>query len=505
MVKVNDRQHLRIALWGTLLTVAVIHSGALGNRLVADSWVFVTPHTFFETCAYFFKSIIPPEWEALWLRPIPMFLFWLDTKLWPGTAWGPHLTNIILHIVNTWLIWEIVRFIQSGKRTGKSASPGGLPALAAALVYGLHPLTVGAVAWIAARFDLMCITFGLAALLMRLKYDAGIHGKRMPSGVTGMLLFSILSKEQGVVFLAVCVLISSLRFFSETTNRRKELKGMVFPCILLGLYFIYRIFIFSGIGGYQTSAVRGLNFLIPVYYFFAVLFPFLNSMPGWTVSWTLPVAVILLGATIAVTWKPIDRGWSGIPRIYILSALALFIMGLMTTAPHAFMTFEHIMGHDESRFALIPITGLALLTGIGAHTFIRTPVLHRTALALIFIIGTAASWRIDVQIQAWRSAGLTAESIIRQTLELAPSPPPGSHLIFFDIPRNNDQNAYIFGIGLKEALGERYKGRRDLVIMRYPKREDLSSAIPERDFVFQYHKNTGILEKLKATRKEDLN
>ena len=493
-------------LWGALLTVAVIHSGSLGNRLVADSFVFVAPHTFIGTCAYFFTSIIPPEWESLWLRPIPMFLFWLDSKLWPGTVWGPHLTNIILHVVNTWLIWEIVRFMQSGVRTHEQAPPGGLPAFIAALVYGLHPLTVGAVAWIAARFDVMSITFGLAGLFMWLKYDTGIHGKRGPVGATVLLLLSILSKEQGVVFLAVCLLISSQRFFTGKNDRRKALKSMVLPVLLPGLYIIYRLFIFSGMGGYLTAR-HGLNFLIPFYYLFASLFPFMNSMPGWTVSWTLSVAVILLGATVAFMWKSPDvetlhAASLRMNTMYTVAALALFIIGLATTAPHAGMTLEQIMGHAESRFALIPITGLALLAGIAAHVFVRMTFQRRAVLAFLFIIGTAALWRTDVQIQSWRNAGLTAESIIRQTLEIAPSPPQGSHLIFLDVPRNNDQYAYIFGIGLKEALIQRYGGRQDMEIIRYPKREDLGTAIPERDFVFQYHTDTGMLEKLKAVRKK---
>ena len=80
--------------------------------------------------------------------------------------------------------------------------------------------------------------------------------------------------------------------------------------------------------------------------------------------------------------------------------------------------------------------------------------------------------------------------------------PQGSHLIFIDVPRNNDQYAYVFGIGLKEALIQRYGGRQDLVVIRFPKREDLGTAIPERDFVFQYHTDTGVLEKLRAVRKK---
>ena len=110
--------------------------------------------------------------------------------------------------------------------------------------------------------------------------------------------------------------------------------------------------------------------------------------------------------------------------------------------------------------------------------------------------------RNDVQIQAWRNAGLTSDSIISQKLKLAPPPALNSKLIFIDIPRNNDQYAYIFGIGLQEALMFNYGLRDDITVIRYPKRKDFQTASPERDHVFQYHKSTGTLEKLTGVRKK---
>ena len=60
---------------------------------------------------------------------------------------------------------------------------------AACLVYGLHPLTGGSVAWVAARFDIICVTFGLAGMLLWIKWDAGISGWRTIVGSLVLMLF----------------------------------------------------------------------------------------------------------------------------------------------------------------------------------------------------------------------------------------------------------------------------------------------------------------------------
>ncbi|MCD6307999.1 MAG: hypothetical protein J7M24_03275, partial [Candidatus Latescibacteria bacterium] len=192
----------------------------------------------------------------------------------------------------------------------------------------------------------------------------------------------------------------------------------------------------------------------------------------------------------------------GIPYVYFLWVAALCLFGLATNAPNPGMTFAKIMGHAESRFALNAVTGLSILTGMTVIRFGRSDGVYRAILAVILIWSAAAVWRTDVQIQAWRDAGDTAESIVADTLREAPDPPMNSRLIFFDIPLTNDQWAYIFGIGLREALMLRYR-RSDIDIVRYPKRSDLRSARPDRDYVFRYDERTHRLERLRAQRPEN--
>ena len=116
---VPDITLLAIALGVT----AAIHLPAVAHGLVADSFVFAVPHTLAETFRYFAVSVIPPEHNALWLRPIPMFTFWLDGILWQNDAWGMHLTSVLIHLANVALVWRLIH------RSVAAAGPGkGQPA-----------------------------------------------------------------------------------------------------------------------------------------------------------------------------------------------------------------------------------------------------------------------------------------------------------------------------------------------------------------------------------------
>jgi hypothetical protein len=485
-----------LLLTGAMCAAALVHAAALGNYLVSDSWVFVYPRSLAETFRYFFTSIIPPEGEAYWLRPLPMFLFWLENVLLPGTGWLPHLTNILFHTLNVFLLWKLTETLLTagGTRRGSDAAPA---AFAACLVYGLHPLTVGSVDWVAARFDVVSVTFGLAGTIFWLRWDAEMgRGRDLLIGLA-LLVCSLLSKEQGVVFFGACGFLAFLRILRRETGGKPAWTGIG---ILTGAgigYFLYRLVIFGGIGGYVTAR-NPLSIMPPVNYLAAVLFPYPNIFPQWRFTWEFWAAAALVILAFSLAWAvPRKKPIAIVPgRAY--AVIVLLALGLLTTVPNPGLTLGKVVGHAESRFALIPVAASALLVGI-AVSLIRSTRAYRAALALLFAWSIAAAWRTSVQIQAWESAGFAARSIITQTLLLVPNPPQGSRLVFLDIPRNNSQYAYIFGIGLDYALMSAY-GRTDLAVIRFPRHEDLQHANPDRDAVLQFHKDTGQLERLRGRK-----
>ncbi len=70
-------------------------------------------------------------------------------------AWVFHLTNVLIHALNAWLVWRLVR-----KVTEREAI-----ALVAASLFAVHPLNVECVAWLNGRMTMLSATFTLGALL----------------------------------------------------------------------------------------------------------------------------------------------------------------------------------------------------------------------------------------------------------------------------------------------------------------------------------------------------
>ena len=78
----------------------------------------------------------------------------VDQALYGETPAGYHATNFALHILTTWLVFGLGLAFGLPRRV----------ALAAAVLFAVHPVHGEAVAWISGRFDVLCAASYLLAL-----------------------------------------------------------------------------------------------------------------------------------------------------------------------------------------------------------------------------------------------------------------------------------------------------------------------------------------------------
>ena len=90
--------------------------------------------------------------------PITYTTFWVEHKLWGFAPAGYHIVNVLLHLVNTLLVWHLLR---------RLAVPG---AWLVAAVFAVHPLHVESVAWVIERKDVLSGLFYLAAALAWMRF-----------------------------------------------------------------------------------------------------------------------------------------------------------------------------------------------------------------------------------------------------------------------------------------------------------------------------------------------
>jgi tetratricopeptide (TPR) repeat protein len=105
--------------------------------------------------AWAFKSLEVSNWHPLtWLSHMA------DCSLYGLNPEGHHLTSVLLHAINTVLLFLALR-----RMTG-----AGWRSLFVAAVFGLHPLRVESVAWVAERKDVLSTLFGLLTLIAYSRY-----------------------------------------------------------------------------------------------------------------------------------------------------------------------------------------------------------------------------------------------------------------------------------------------------------------------------------------------
>lgn len=113
-----------------------------------------------------------------------------------------HATNLILHGANTLLVYACLAAI--------GAAP--LAAFIAALIFGVHPVQVEAVAWVSGRSTLLYAFFFLASFLA---YEKARKGMRGASALSfGLFIASLLCRQNAVVLPVVLCLRDRSRWAS---------------------------------------------------------------------------------------------------------------------------------------------------------------------------------------------------------------------------------------------------------------------------------------------------
>jgi hypothetical protein len=96
-------------------------------------------------------------------QPVTWLSHALDHAAWGLRPGGHHLTNVLLHAVNTALVFTIARHLLA-RATSLGGTPLQVGATVAALAFALHPLRVETVAWVTERRGVLAGTGFLAAV-----------------------------------------------------------------------------------------------------------------------------------------------------------------------------------------------------------------------------------------------------------------------------------------------------------------------------------------------------
>jgi len=144
-----------------LLVFRVFYPITGGDFINYDDDVYVTDNFHvqgglaLDQVAWAFRNTDAANWH-----PVTWLSHMLDCQLYGAKPWGHHLTSVLIHALNAVLLFGVMR-----RMTGALWR-----SLFVALLFGLHPLRVESVAWIAERKDVLSTMFWLLALWAYARY-----------------------------------------------------------------------------------------------------------------------------------------------------------------------------------------------------------------------------------------------------------------------------------------------------------------------------------------------
>jgi tetratricopeptide (TPR) repeat protein len=125
----------------------------------------------------FITAFTTPHLIYVILIPLTEISYALDYLLWGLNPAGYHLTNVLLHTINTSLVVILAdrlyrQYIVNTGDDSITSRTYPMMLLLAGVIFGIHPLRVESVTWISGRKDVLYLFCSLASLLAYLRYAA---------------------------------------------------------------------------------------------------------------------------------------------------------------------------------------------------------------------------------------------------------------------------------------------------------------------------------------------
>lgn len=316
--------------------------------------------------------------------PLLYTTFWLEHKLWGFNPVGYHAVNLLLHFVNTALLWRLLL---------RLSIPG---AWFAAAVFAVHPLHVESVAWIISRKDLLSAMFYIGAFFMWIRFTEAPRARQYAAALA-LFGAALLCKSVAVTLPAALLVLQWWR------NGRVTAKDLVraLPFFLLGIAvtgFDTWFYKSNTALSFDYSSYERLLIASRALWFYVekLLWPVDLAViyPRWEIDATEPLAWLFVAATTAVAsllWIMRNRIGRG-PM-----ACALFFW--VTLSPTLGFVDYSYMGHsfvaDRYQY-LAGIGAIVLFSAVAVWAARRMPVAPRWAVSgagmvLIALLGIA-SW-----------------------------------------------------------------------------------------------------------------
>jgi tetratricopeptide (TPR) repeat protein len=337
--------------------------------------------------------------EAAHWHPLVWISFEVECALGLGPR-GFHASNVILHALNSWLLYQIL-----WSMTGMAWRSG----LAAAL-FAVHPLHVESVAWVAERKDVLSTFFWLLATWAYIAY-ARVPSRMRMAGVALLMAIGLLAKSM-LVTLPLTLLVLDwwpLRRIQSSLSTGQPVPRVSWRDAVGEKLLLFGLALCGAAVQLGAQRVRGKNeamvpwdlrienaLVAPGIYLRKMIWPvdlaafYPYPTDGYAAWYVLLCGLLLLGLTVVSLHVARNRP-------YILAG---WLWYLITLTPVSGI-FQVLGGHAYAdRYTYVPMIGIALLVSWTVAES-ATAAASSIAVAACVVWLFSLAWITRAQIATW--------------------------------------------------------------------------------------------------------
>lgn len=331
------------------------------------------------------------------LRPVSDLTLWLDHLFWGKDAYGYHLTNIILHLIDTLLVYVFARQL-FGLYSNKETA--GVKSWLAALLFLLYAFHSESIFWIIGRGGSLSTLFFLLACIGYLKRDVS----------AGYFFLSLLSFGVGLfayesiwVFPLVALCLSAAEVYSRRQRWRKEWVYVLWVFLFFFVFLLFRRSQTGGLaGGYEMSTLLE-GHVAGLLYNYNALFARSFLPPVQNAKWFIFMYGLLWGLVVIALYTLRKKG--GV--LHLLLAIC-FLVALTPAVSLGISTHNS----ESERYIYLPSVFLVLWLVEIMSLLCRN---NRVMIGLLLLVAMVNGYGLWQASRTYRYAG----DVVKRSLVLA--------------------------------------------------------------------------------------
>ncbi|MBI3740833.1 MAG: hypothetical protein HY257_03630 [Chloroflexi bacterium] len=390
----------------------------------------------------------------VYLRPFVSALALVDFIIGNVAPFGYHFVGIVIHLFATFAAYWVARNLLRDKFAARFA----------AFFFALLPIHMSAVAWFAARNDVLCALWFLLALFFFMRYRRdGARGNYFWS--LGAFILALFSKELAVTLPAIILLYDALYYPRDLLRVPARMRRHAAYWIILAAYFPVRFFFLGKI------AARGVEYLG-------------EGLWGW-IDALIRYSLFPLVSDVTAEMRWLALAAIGIGLI-IFRARREFLFGLLWTPLTYFLT---ISTNPSDYSFYLPSYGVTLLAAWLASRarFLRFEISLRARAALAALFLLASGLATFLWAQEYQRATLVAQTITQQVQAYYPALAPDARLVFVGVPDRLPNDVIVYLAGFGSAVQVAYLNP-NLSVQRYDKFPVLLDKLDKTFFFLVDHR-----------------